>query len=135
MLEKKSISIDFDRVIHKYSEGWKDGTIYDEPVDGAIEAIKRLQDFSESQIEFPKADSKEFIIGTERELCYRLKKENPTKTFYSLKTAICPNMKKITLQKVLKSIESLEPKISLSEEIIQMAKKPLQRMIDIGRGD
>lgn len=83
----------------------------------------------------PKADSKEFIIGTERELCYRLKKENPTKTFYSLKTAICPNMKKITLQKVLKSMESLEPKISLSEEIIQMAKKPLQRMIDIGRGD
>ena len=40
---KKRIAVDFDRVVHKYSEGWKDGSIYDEPVEGAIEAIKRLQ--------------------------------------------------------------------------------------------
>jgi len=82
-----------------------------------------------------KADPKEFIIGTERELCYRLKKENPGKTFYSLKSAVCPNMKKITLEKVLKSMESLEPKIELSEKIIQKARLPLQRMMDVGRGD
>ena len=82
-----------------------------------------------------KADSKGFIIGTERELCYRLKKENPDKTFYSLKSAVCPNMKKITLEKVLKSMESLEPKIELSETIMQKARLPLQRMMDIGRGD
>ena len=82
-----------------------------------------------------KADPKEFIIGTERELCYRLKKENPGKTFYSLKSAVCPNMKKITLEKVLKSMESLEPKIELSETIMQKARLPLQRMMDIGRGD
>jgi quinolinate synthase len=42
------------------------------------------------------SDSKEFIIGTEKELCYRLKKENPDKIFYPVKTAVCPNMKKIT---------------------------------------
>jgi quinolinate synthase len=44
-------------------------------------------------------------------------------------------MKKITLQKVLKSMESLEPKIDLSEDIMQKAKMPLQKMMDIGRGD
>lgn len=82
-----------------------------------------------------KSDKKEFIIGTEKELCYRLKKENPDKTFYPLKTAICPNMKKITLEKVLNSLETLEPKIKLSDEIMKKAKQPLQKMMEIGRGD
>ncbi|RLF62219.1 MAG: quinolinate synthase [Thermoplasmata archaeon] len=82
-----------------------------------------------------KSDKKEFIIGTEKELCYRLKKENPSKNFYPVKSAICPNMKKITLDKVLKSLENLEPKIILSDEIMEKAYKPLKRMMDVGRGD
>ena len=82
-----------------------------------------------------KSKSKEFIIGTEKDLCYRLKKENPDKIFYPLKSAVCPNMKKITLRKVLKSMESLEPKIDLSQDIMKKAKLPLQRMMDMGRGD
>ena len=81
------------------------------------------------------SDVKEFIIGTEKELCYRLKNENPNKMFYPIKSAICPNMKKITLEKVLNSLETLEPKINLSEEIMEKAKKPLQKMMEIGRGD
>ncbi|KYK24227.1 quinolinate synthetase [Thermoplasmatales archaeon SG8-52-4] len=80
------------------------------------------------------SDTKEFIIGTEKELCYRLKKENPEKEFYPIKSAICPNMKKITLEKVLNSLKTLEPKVEFTEEIIQKAKKPLQRMMEIKRG-
>lgn len=37
-----NISVDFDGVIHQNSKGFHDGTVYDEPIDGAIEAIKRL---------------------------------------------------------------------------------------------
>lgn len=81
------------------------------------------------------SDSKEFIIGTEKDLCYRLKKENPGKTFYPLETAICPAMKKVTLEKVLNSLKTLEPKIRLPDDIMKKAKKPLQRMMDVGRGD
>jgi len=81
------------------------------------------------------SDKKEFIIGTEEGICYRLKKENPGKEFYPIKSAICPNMKKINLEKVLNSLKTLEPKIKLSDEIMIKAKKPLQRMMDIGRGD
>lgn len=78
---------------------------------------------------------KEFIIGTEQGLCYRLEKENPGKKFYPVASAICPNMKKTTIEKVLKSMERLEPRIELSDEIMRKARVPLQRMMDMGRGE
>lgn len=74
---------------------------------------------------------KEFIIGTEKGMCYRLEKEAPGKKFYPVPTAICPNMKKTTLEKVLKSLQILEPKIILSDEVMQKARKPLQRMLEM----
>jgi len=76
------------------------------------------------------SSKKEFIIGTEKGLCYRLEKEIPEKKFYPIPSAVCPNMKKTTLEKVLKSLETLEPKIHLSEEIMQKAHLPLQRMME-----
>ena len=79
--------------------------------------------------------SREFIVGTERELCYRLKKENPDKEFYPVSRAVCPNMKKITLEKVVYSLENLEPELKLSKDTIEKARKPLTRMMEIGRGD
>lgn len=82
-----------------------------------------------------KSEKKEFIIGTEKELCYRLKKETPDKIFYPVPHAICRAMKQITLEKLLKSLETLETKIELSKEIIEKARKPLEKMIAIGRQD
>lgn len=41
--EKQQIAIDFDGVIHKNSQGFKDGTIYDEPIKGAIKSIEYLK--------------------------------------------------------------------------------------------
>ena len=40
----KTVALDFDGVIHAYSRGWADGTIYDPPVAGAFHAIRRLFD-------------------------------------------------------------------------------------------
>jgi len=40
---KKTIVFDFDGVIHKYSKGWQDGSIYDEPVEGIKELIDDLR--------------------------------------------------------------------------------------------
>jgi quinolinate synthase len=77
----------------------------------------------------------EFIIGTEKDICYRLNNENPNKQFYPIKRAICPNMKKINLEKVLSSLESLKPEVKLPDEIMQKAKEPLEKMMNIGRGD
>ncbi len=77
------------------------------------------------------SSKKEFIIGTEKGLCYRLEKENPGKTFYPVASAVCPNMKKTTLEKVLKSLETLKPAIKLPDDIMQKARMPLQRMMDL----
>jgi hypothetical protein len=40
---KKTIVFDFDGVIHKYSRGWQDGSIYDEPVSGIKDIINQLR--------------------------------------------------------------------------------------------
>lgn len=39
---KKTIAVDFDGVIHKYSKGWHNGSVYDDPVEGAKDAINDL---------------------------------------------------------------------------------------------
>lgn len=41
---KPKIAIDFDGVIHQYSKGWHDGTIYDPPMEGCREALEKLDD-------------------------------------------------------------------------------------------
>lgn len=42
--EQINIGIDFDKVIHKCSKGYFDGTIYDDPVEGSYEALRQLSE-------------------------------------------------------------------------------------------
>lgn len=80
--------------------------------------------------------SKEFIVGTEVGLLHRLKKENPGKTFLpATEYAVCPNMKMITLQSIIRALERKEHVIKVPEEIRIRAKRALDRMLDVGRGD
>jgi len=74
-------------------------------------------------------DAKEFIMGTEEGLVHRMSKEIPRKTFYPIRTAICPNMKKIGVEDVLRALENMGPEVILDEEIIEANRAPLERMI------
>jgi hypothetical protein len=42
-IDAQRIMIDFDKVIHKYSIGWQEGIIYDEPVKGVRDVINYLK--------------------------------------------------------------------------------------------
>lgn len=83
-------------------------------------------------IEARKTEKKEIIVATETGIIYRMKKENPDKSFYPAKDmALCANMKKINLMKVLKSLEEMIYKIEVPRVISQRARGAIQRMIEI----
>ena len=42
--ETRNVAVDFDGVIHKSSKGYYDGTIYDEPIEGSRESLKKLSE-------------------------------------------------------------------------------------------
>ncbi len=78
------------------------------------------------------SDAREFIIGTETGLLYKLGKDNPGKSFYPLrKDMVCPNMKKTSLNSVLNALETMTYKIKVPEEIRIPAKKALDRMLEV----
>jgi quinolinate synthase len=77
-------------------------------------------------------DVSELIVGTEVEILHRLKKENPGKKFIpASEKAVCPDMKKITLDKILKSLETMTPEVKVPEEIRVRALRAVERMLAI----
>jgi len=73
---------------------------------------------------------KEFVIGTEIGLIYRLKKENPDKVFYPASShAICPNMKLINLEKLMWALEEEQFEIKLPQDVINKARTAIDNML------
>ncbi|MDP2941330.1 MAG: quinolinate synthase NadA [Candidatus Omnitrophota bacterium] len=78
------------------------------------------------------SEAKEFIVGTEVGLIYRLKKDNPAKEFYpASEAAVCPNMKRTTQEKILWALEELKEEVKVPEDIRLRAKKAIDRMLEI----
>lgn len=79
-----------------------------------------------------KSKSNAFIVGTEVGLLYPLKKANPDKDFYPASMAMeCPDMKKITLPDVARSLEFMEGQVKVPENIQRPALIAVQRMLDL----
>jgi len=75
---------------------------------------------------------KDIIIGTETGIIYRIKKENPTKNFYPARDqALCSNMKKTDLKKVLRSLEDMVYKVEVPLEISQRARSSIEKMVSL----
>lgn len=78
------------------------------------------------------SETKRFIIATEVGIIHALKKQNPQAEFIpASENAICPNMKKITLEKVLWSLQDLQYKVTVPQDIRIKAKKALDMMVEI----
>jgi len=75
---------------------------------------------------------KEMVVGTEIGIIHRLKKENPDKRFIPVsEQAICPNMKLITLEKVLWSLEEMNPEVKVPKEVRVRAKAAVDKMLQL----
>jgi quinolinate synthase len=73
----------------------------------------------------------EIIIGTETGIICRLQKENPGKKFYPLsERALCVNMKKNSLEKILWALEDMKNVIKVGEGTRVKAKKAIDRMLE-----
>lgn len=74
-----------------------------------------------------------FIIGTEQGILHPMRQANPHKTFIPASDGmICPDMKKTSLQDVLRALETLEPRVTVPEDIRVRALSAVERMLAIG---
>ena len=72
----------------------------------------------------------EFIIGTEVGILHRIAKEHPGKRCYPLSdAAVCRNMKKTDLVKVHHALATMEPRITVPEEVASRARLAIERML------
>ena len=77
-------------------------------------------------------DRKKIIVGTEMGMIHKLRSVAPDKEYIlASETFICPNMKKITLEKILSSLTDEEPRIIVQEEIRVKALGSLTRMLEL----
>ena len=115
------------------------------------ESLREVRDLAdaicstEKMITFCKTDpAKQFIIVTESGILHRMQKECPGKEFIcapvydvmkmpgdNCRCSECKYMKMNTLEKVRDCMARLSPRIELPPEILERARLPIERMLDI----
>jgi quinolinate synthase len=76
--------------------------------------------------------AKRFIVATEVGMIHPLRKARPDAEFFPAGArGVCPNMKKITLEKVVAALAHLQFQIEVPEDIRRRAERSLQRMVEV----
>ncbi|ALV63935.1 Quinolinate synthetase [Thermococcus sp. 2319x1] len=74
----------------------------------------------------------EWVVFTEKEMCYRLQKAYPNKKFYPAREdAFCTGMKAITLKHIYESLRDEKYEITIPEEIAKRARRAIERMLKL----
>lgn len=81
-----------------------------------------------------KSPAQIFIICTEMGVLYELEQKNPGKKFYSVgHRQFCPNMKRISVEKVLRQLECMEYVVEVDKELMDKARAGLDLMLELAR--
>lgn len=81
-----------------------------------------------------KSEAEEFIICTENGVRYQLQKDNPQKKFYFTETEpVCPDMKRITLEKIVHVLKTGDNAVRVEEGLREDSRKPLERMLELAK--
>ena len=93
-----------------------------------------------AMLKFTQSDSSQkFIVATETGIIHQMQKNSPNKEFLIVPSDEtcscndCPYMKMNTMEKLYLALKNEKPAISLDAEIIEKAKKPIERMLDISK--
>jgi len=84
-----------------------------------------------------KSDDKEFIVLTETGILHQMQKSNPEKTFIpappnnNCACNDCPYMKLNTLEKIYIALLHEQPELLMSDDMIEKAKKPILKMLEL----
>src|SRR5271156_6540 len=102
-------------------------------VDGTLPADRTFFLSTEGMLRhIGQSDATEFAVGTEMGIMHQLNKKFPEKTFHPVNpNAICAFMKTITLDKVIRSLQTLAPQITVPSEIAHKAKRAIDRMLEL----
>lgn len=83
--------------------------------------------------------SKKFIVATESGIIHQMQLQSPDKEFLVVPSDEtcscndCPYMKLNTIEKLYLALKNEKPEIILDEKTMEMARKPIERMLDISR--
>jgi len=81
-------------------------------------------------------EAQEFIVMTESGVRYSLEKRAPEKKFYFVANeqcncSECPYMRLNTLEKLRDALQTLEPRVELSADVMARARLPIERMLAV----
>lgn len=107
---------------------------------GPILALADFIGSTAALLEYTKKDkSQKYIVATESGIIHQMKKYNPNKEFIVVPSDEtcncndCPYMKMNTVQKIYSSLRTEKPEILLNKETIELAQKPIIKMLEISR--
>lgn len=93
-----------------------------------------------NMLKFTKTDNcTKFIVATESGIIHQMQKDSPEKEFLIVPSDEtcscndCPYMKLNTMEKLYLTLKNESPAISLDAELIEKAKKPIERMLEISK--
>jgi quinolinate synthase len=104
--------------------------------------VRMVADFigsTSALLQFTKKDNaKSYIVGTEPGIIHQMRKANPLKLYIpappkdsTCGCSECNFMKMITMEKIYKCLRNDKPEISIDPEILEKARKPILRMMEI----
>jgi quinolinate synthase len=104
---------------------------------GHVGSTSSLINFSEAN------PGKEFIVLTEPGILHEMKKRSPGSVFYDVPGVSeggacvscnnCPHMKLNSIEKIYHCMKNKSPVLDLPPELIEQAKKPLERMLEMSK--
>ena len=86
-----------------------------------------------------KSSAKKFIVASETGILHQMQKDSPNKEFMvvpkdeTCNCNDCPYMKYNTMEKLYNCLKNETPEITLASDVMERAKKPIIKMLDISR--